>query len=212
MSRFRRDKSSTPGPDSHGPGGSAADLIEEAFSEMEAPALVDRRSDLAVSVGVVAIGIVLIFGSLDIRKGTVTQDPIGVTGVPRAVGALLIVAGILLIFRRLRAWGKASQLVSADGGTPDEAGYPVNPLRPVLFVAAALAWALLLPVAGYLIATTLLCAAVLASSRVTSIGKLVLVPLALALTTWFIFDRAVGISLPGGPIGPFLEDLIPRLG
>jgi putative tricarboxylic transport membrane protein len=179
---------------------------------MEAPALVNRRSDLAVSVGVVGIGIIVILGSLNIRKGTVTQDPIGVSGVPRAVGVLLIVAGLLLIFRRIRDWAKTGRFVSSDGGTPDEEGYPVSPLRPVLFVTAALAWAALLPVAGYIIATTLLCAAVLASSRVKSVAKLVLVPLALVMTTWFIFDRAVGISLPGGPIGPFLDDLIPRLG
>jgi putative tricarboxylic transport membrane protein len=188
------------------------DPIAELRASVDESGLVDRRADLAVSMSVVVLGLGLIVGSLSIRRGAVAQDHIGVTGLPRAIGAFLIVAGCVLVVRRLRGWSAATtNLVSSEGGKADESGYPATGWRPVWFMVAALGWALLLVPLGFLISTALLGLAVLWVSDIRAPLKLLLIPPALTLSIWLLFDRIVGVILPGGPIGSFIDQLIPRL-
>jgi len=209
MDERPRDK--PPPAEDLSPGSSPYGVDVEIVVDTEG--LVDRRADLAVALGVVLIGLVLIGGSFAIRHGTVTQDPIGVAGIPRAVGGILIVCGSILVIRRLREARSAyGNLVSSDGGSPDEKGHPISSVRPWLFVIASVAWVIALPRLGYIVATTALCAALLVSSQVQSKVKTIVIPLALAVISWYVFDRAIGINLPSGLLERWLDDVVPRLG
>ena len=166
---------------------------------------------MAVSAGLTAIGAGLIVFSFEIRRGSV-PDPIGSGGLPRLVGAFLVACGLVLIVRRLLAWGGSSDhVVDSEGGTADEAGFPASATRSFYLLAAGWVWALLLPRIGYLGATALFGVAALAAQRIRA-AKLVVIPLVFAAVTWLLFTRIFGIRFPAGPIEQLLMDYIPRVG
>lgn len=173
--------------------------------------VVDRRIDVAVAAGVGAVGAAAIVFSGDIREGTL-PDPLGAAGLPRMLGAFLLVVGVLLIGRRLVGWRRSSShLVYADGGSGDEPGYPSSAVRAFGMWLAGLGWALLLPRIGYLVSTWLLILTGVVAMKVRSPWKLVAVPLLFTLATWLLFSRVFGLRFPAGPVDLFFEGLVPRL-
>lgn len=172
---------------------------------------VDKRLDLAVSFGVVGIGLFLLIGSLQIRTGLVTAEVVGAAGLPRLLGGFMVVAGGILIARRLKTWKQAPHLVPSEGGDADEPGYPTTFVRPLLYLLAGFLWTVLMPTLGYLLATPLAGVVLLLLAKVREWPKLVFVPLGFVIVTWLLFDRLIGIPLPPGDfIGRWFDQVVPR--
>lgn len=178
---------------------------------VERIAMVDRRIDIALAAALAALGVALIVLSGDIRAGSI-PDPIGAGGMPRALGAFMVVAGVVLIARRLVSWRRnPGHLVPADGGTGDEPDYPSSAVRAFGMLAAAWGWAMLIPLVGYLTSSFLLAVVGIASMKVRSPWKLIVVPALFAAITWLLFNRLFGIPFPAGPIEQLGEEYIPSL-
>jgi putative tricarboxylic transport membrane protein len=170
---------------------------------------VDRRIDMAVAAGGVAIGIVLIVSALNIRHGFVS-DPIGTGGLAEIIGVLLIAGGLFLIGRRLLAWNRSGHQVPTEGAG-DEFGLPASAFRSFLMWLAGIGWALLLPRIGFIVTCFLLAMTGLVAMGVRSKLKLAIVPVVFAVVLFVLFNRVFGVQYPAGPIDLFFEDLIPRV-
>ncbi|MFC4115866.1 tripartite tricarboxylate transporter TctB family protein [Nonomuraea zeae] len=146
-----------------------------------------------VSLGFLLAALVVLAQAVAIPQGNGYQA-VGPRAFPLLVGgglAVVAVIGVVQAFRPGAAGARESE--------PDEAGSTHWP--SVLWLVGALAgYALLLVPAGYWQTTTVFFVAVarvLGSRRPV---RDVLVGLVLALATYFLFDRLLGISLPPGLI------------
>lgn len=190
-------------------------VSEAADEELPAPiGMVDARVDLVIAAGTAVLGALLIAASTGIRQGSI-PDPIGAGGFARLLGAFLAVLGILLCARRAVALvrsPRAERQVYADGGPADEPGFPASTLRPFVILGLGLAWALMLPLLGYVVPTALVTAAALVAMRLRSIPSLVAISVLFSLLTWILFARVAGLRFPAGPVDLFLEGIVPRFG
>jgi putative tricarboxylic transport membrane protein len=152
----------------------------------------DRHTVLASAAfgGLMVLGGVLVI--VDAVRLPTTSAVIGPAAVPLPVGMLLgaVGAGLLVDARR--------KLGTAPSGAPwqSRAG-----LRVLGLVATLIAFALLLPVLGYVVSATglFVVAALLLDAprdwRVLAYGW------ALAALVFLVFDRLIGLTLPTGPWG-----------
>lgn len=181
-------------------------LLEEAK-----PATVDRRADLALAFGVLALGLTVVYLSRGIKHG-VLQDPIGPAGFASFLGGLIAVLGLILVVRRLITWRKAVDgRVYADGGEGDEQGLPASGIRPFILLAVGFGWDFMLPRIGFITATWLACLIAMLAMRTRSWVKLVVIPICFSLFTWVLFTRLSGLRFPAGPVDLFFATLIPRM-
>lgn len=121
-----------------------------------------------------------------------TSAVIGPAAVPLPVGVLLAVVGAALLVR------SRAQLAVA---TPGEERPPHGALRVMALVATLAAFALLLPVLGYVV-----CSAALFTATAMLLGAprrpaTAAVGWALAAVVFLVFDRLIGLTLPAGPWG-----------
>ncbi|MDX3109724.1 tripartite tricarboxylate transporter TctB family protein [Nonomuraea angiospora] len=138
-----------------------------------------RAFPLLVGVGLAVVSIVGVVQAF--RPGT--REPDATPPAPAAAGTVDVGGGV-------------GVGLSADGG--GEASEKPHWPSVLLLIGSLAAYALLLVPAGYWQATTAFFVAV---ARVLGSRRLVrdvLVGLALALATYFLFDRLLGISLPPG--------------
>lgn len=141
-----------------------------------------------VAVGFLAAAVIVLVSAFRIPEGGGYQA-VGPQAFPLLVGGGL---GVVAVIGVVQAW-RTGPTLEAD--TPSE---PIH-WRPVLVLVAALAGyaALLVPV-GYWQATTVffvVCARVLGSRRLVRDAVIAVV---LALATYVLFDRVLGITLPPG--------------
>lgn len=184
--------------------------LESTEAAEEELGFVDRRIDLVLCLVTLGLGVFLVYASWSIRRGSI-PDPIGSGGWARVIGIALIAIAGTLVFRRLVAWrGATSHLVPSDGGKDGEAGYPSSNVRPYMLIATGVVWILLLPRVGFLVSTAVFTAAAIATMRVRSLNKLILVPILFSLITWLLFGQVFGIHFPAGPIEKALQEVIPR--
>jgi putative tricarboxylic transport membrane protein len=151
-----------------------------------------------VAVGFLVAALVVLAEALTLPEGGGYQA-VGPRAFPLLVGtglAVVAVIGLVQAFPRRRPVNSAD---ASDGGAerPEEA----IQWRPVLALVAALAgYAALIGPVGYWQSTTLfftVCARVLGSRRLL---RDFVVALMLALATYVLFDRVLGITLPPGLI------------
>ncbi|WP_028923275.1 tripartite tricarboxylate transporter TctB family protein [Pseudonocardia acaciae] len=133
-------------------------------------------------------GVVVIIDAARLRDSSAAVGP---GAVPTVVGVLLGVVGAGLVVQ-------ARSALRRLGAAPTAAG---RWLRVAALVATLLAFAVLLPVLGYVVCSTgLFVAAALllgAPRRWTVLGY----GWALAAIVFLVFDRVIGLSLPTGPWG-----------
>jgi putative tricarboxylic transport membrane protein len=143
-----------------------------------------------VSLGFLLAALVVLAQAFAIPEGNGYQA-VGPRAFPLLVGGGLAVVAVIGVVQAFRAGTR-----QAEPGEAESTHWP-----SVLWLVGALAgYALLLVPAGYWQATTVFFVAV---ARVLGSRKPVrdvLVGLALALATYFLFDRLLGISLPPGLI------------
>jgi putative tricarboxylic transport membrane protein len=147
-----------------------------------------KSGDIVVGLFFLAIGIVFMIGAFKLQVGVPTEPRPGF--FPFIDGIVLIVLSLLFL---IQAWGgKAgeSQAFGKMGG-------------PVLVVLTLILYVATLETLGYIITTTILSAIVLKVME-TKPRILVLVSLILAVVSYLIFDRLLGVTLPRGLLAAFL--------
>ncbi|MFI6734389.1 tripartite tricarboxylate transporter TctB family protein [Nonomuraea sp. NPDC050451] len=153
-----------------------------------------------VSLGFLAAAVVVLAQAFAIPQGEGYQA-VGPRAFPLLVGVGLAVVSVIGVVQAFRPGTREPDATPPAAATTDVGGEASGePHWPsvLLLIGSLAAYALLLVPAGYWQATTAFFVAV---ARVLGSRRLVrdvLVGLALALATYFLFDRLLGISLPPG--------------
>ena len=125
-------------------------------------------------------------------------DPVGATGLPLAIGWAMAGLGLILCLRSvlLRAGNEtAGESVAAPEGPSD--AMPAH-LAALGLLAILAAYVVVLPYAGYVVATAVLIGAVARFSGAPFGRDLLLVAIAGGVVLWLLFDPILDISLPIG--------------
>ena len=170
-------------------------MAHPATPVTEDAAAPDRRaaiSTLVLGLLMVAGGVLVVLDALSLPD---TSAVVGPAAVPLPVGVLLAAIGAVLAVRALP--GARSRTDAADDRQAARPGWT----KVAVLAAAVVAFAVLLPLLGYVVCATALftAAALLLGAprdwRVPAYGW------ALAAIVFLVFDRLIGLTLPGGPWG-----------
>ena len=161
----------------------------------------DRRVDLAIAFIVVAVGVFVLVEAQSIRPFGPVVDPLGPASFPRILGSALIIGGGIVAATRLRRWGAtdAGNLVTSDG-EPDEAGVPASAQRAFVVMALTFAYALTLPLVGYVIGTPVFVAAGLWVMKFRTWYWVALIAIVYTVVTYLVFSQIANARLPVGPL------------
>ena len=146
-----------------------------------------KSGDIVVGLFFLAIGIVFMIGAIKLQVGVPTEPHPGF--FPFIDGIILIVLSVLFLFQ---AWGGKAGESPAFGKMGG----------PVLVVLTLILYVATLETLGYIITTTVLSAVVLKVME-TKRRVLLLVSLILAVVSYLVFDRLLGVSLPRGLLAVF---------
>ncbi len=148
-----------------------------------------NTGDLTAGLFLAFIGIGATIEGLRLHLGTMTGPLPGF--FPFLSGLTLTsLSSILLV----RAFCRASQPVRSLK----------NPLRPAILVAGLVVYISIFALAGYIISTLVLAAVILRIMDTRPWWVIILASLILAVGSYFLFDRLLDVSLPGG----FLKGLV----
>jgi putative tricarboxylic transport membrane protein len=152
----------------------------------------DRHTVLASAVlgAVMLVAAVLVI--VDAVRLPETSEAVGPAAVPLPVGVLLGVLGAALMVQARAQFGSASR---------DTTWQPGALLRVLGMVAALVAFAVLLPVLGYVVSAAALFVAAAMLLGAPRFWLTVAYGWALAAIVFLVFDRLIGLSLPTGPWG-----------
>ncbi|HET7666732.1 MAG TPA: tripartite tricarboxylate transporter TctB family protein [Mycobacterium sp.] len=152
----------------------------------------DRRTVLASG----AFGAVMVLGAVlvivDALRLPQTSEAVGPAAVPLPVGVLLGGVGAALMVQARAQLGAASR---------ETTWQPRAGLRLLGMVVALVAFAVLLPVLGYVVSSAALFIAAAMLLGAPVFWRTVAYGWALAAILFLVFDRLVGLSLPTGPWG-----------
>lgn len=147
-----------------------------------------KTGDIVVGLCFLAIGIAFMAGSVRLKIGVPTEPQPGF--FPFFDGIILIVLSALFLLQVWRGRAGDSPAFGKVGGPA------IVVLTLILYVAA-------LETLGYIITTAILSAVVLRVME-TKPMVLVLVSLILAVVSYLLFDRLLGVTLPPGLLAAFL--------
>jgi putative tricarboxylic transport membrane protein len=147
-----------------------------------------KSGDIAVGLFFLAIGIVFMIGAVMLQVGVPTEPRPGF--FPFIDGIILIGLSVLFL---IQAWSGKTGDSPAFGKTGG----------PVLVVLTLILYVVTLETLGYIITTAILSAVVLKVME-TKPRILVLVSLILAVVSYLLFDRLLGVTLPRGLLTAFL--------
>lgn len=151
------------------------------------------RAELGVALLLLVLGGVVLNDAHGIRTTAGQIGPVGPKAVPVVVGVLLVVLAVLLARDVLRG-GRGE----AEGGEDVDLSHPSDWRTVGMLLAAFLANALLLERIGWPLSGALLffgCTFALGSRAYV---RDIAVALAISLTSYLLFARGLGISLPPG--------------
>ena len=148
-------------------------------------------------LGIVALGVSAgyLYEATQIPE-SLLEDAVGARGVPVALGWAMVALGLILCVRGLVSRTPESVAPSAAIGETRVARRPHVLAAGLL--AILIAYAGLLPYAGYVIATALLIGAVSRFAGTPFTRTLPLVAIVGGFVLWFLFDPLLGTSLPFG--------------
>ncbi|GAA2608359.1 tripartite tricarboxylate transporter TctB family protein [Actinomadura fulvescens] len=153
------------------------------------------RAELGLCAGLLILGALVITDALRIPDDFAQRGPVGPEAVPLLVGGALAVVAVLLAVDVLRG-GKGQ----AEGGEDVDLDAPAD-WRTVLMLAAAfLANVALIEPLGFPISMSIMFWGSVYALGSRSFGRDPLIAAGLSLVTWFVFDRLLGVPLPGGPL------------
>jgi putative tricarboxylic transport membrane protein len=147
-----------------------------------------KPGDIVVGFCFLAIGIAFAVSSVKLKIGVPTEPQPGF--FPFIDGIILIVLSALFLVRAWRGRAGDSDAFGKVGG-------------PAIVVLTLILYVATLETLGYVITTAILSAVVLRVME-TKPGVLVLVSLILAVVSYLLFDRLLGVTLPPGLLAAFL--------
>ena len=165
----------------------------------------DRRTDVAVAFCVLLLGVFVLVAAQDVRPASIA-DPIGSRGAPHLVGAVLVLGGLALILRRALRWRREEESVPAEGMEDDRGVPPGSAVRALSIWAAAVVYVLVLPAAGYLIATPIFLGVMLWLLAIRS-WMLLAVPLGFTIPVFLVFTLFLNVRLPTGILDGVLRQM-----
>ena len=148
-------------------------------------------TDLAVALGITLAGAALLLGSLKIPFGI--NAVVGPRVFPLIVSLGTVVFGALLTVSALR--GERAEPAAEEDTDPDA---PVNLLAPLIILVGFLLGALALPSLGFVIGTAIMYFSVAYAFGERRLPLILGVSLAVALITYVLFTRGLGLTLPPG--------------
>ncbi|OZM81425.1 tripartite tricarboxylate transporter TctB family protein [Pseudonocardia sp. MH-G8] len=165
--------------------------VQEPVQEPVPPA-VDRHTVLATAAFGALLLLAAVLVIVDAARLPETSAVVGPAAVPLPVGVALGVVGAGLLVDSRRKLGRA------EAG---QAWQPRAALRVLGLVAALVAFALLLPVLGYVVTATALFVAAALLLDAPRDWRVLAWGWALAAVVFLVFDRLIGLTLPTGPWG-----------
>lgn len=170
------------------------------------PITMDKRVDLALALGVVALGASAVWIATGFRIGNY-PDPLTARGLPYILGGFMVAGGLVMAGRRLAGWRQLPGNLVVSEGSEDEPGHPARSWRAAAVMACSFFWAALLHPAGYLIVTPLALFGMMLAMDVRSVRRLITFPLGFTLLTWLTFAQGLNVALPLGPLAPLARKL-----
>lgn len=146
-----------------------------------------RRADFFIGVGLLGLALVYYQQSFGIVRGF-ASDRLGPAFFPRMLALVLAALALMLIVR-------------AAAGRSDPSRPPA--IRSGIFaavVALLVLYAILMPVAGFLLATPILLAAVIRLLGLRAWTTAVGTALGVTAVLYVVFGRALHVLLPHGPV------------
>ncbi|MFJ6693005.1 tripartite tricarboxylate transporter TctB family protein [Streptomyces sp. NPDC091294] len=153
------------------------------------------HSELGVCALLLALGVLVLTDALTMDVDITQRGPVGPMTVPVVVGIGLLVIAALLAVDVLRG-GRGE----AEGGEDVDLSEPADWRTVLLLSGIFLGAAALIEPAGFPVAGALLfwgAAFALGSRRV---DRDPLIAAVLSLITYVVFDKLLGVPLPGGPL------------
>ena len=175
------------------------------LEEGAVPVTMNKYIDLAGSLLIVALGVFVLVVALRYPPAKVVFDAVGPMGFPKAIGAFLVVGGLVqsvrtaLYIRRFGRW-------APEEGVPDEPEHPSSKWRALLFIVGCFVFLLLMQSLGFLISMPLAIVAGLWSMDYANWLRRVVVALGFTLFAFGMFELVLGVPLPAGPIEYLLID------
>jgi putative tricarboxylic transport membrane protein len=154
-----------------------------------------EHSELGVCALLLALGVLVLTDALTMDVDITQRGPVGPKTVPIVVGVGLLVIAALLAVDVLRG-GRGE----AEGGEDVDLSEPADWRTVLLLSGIFLGAAALIEPAGFPVAGALLfwgAAFALGSRRV---DRDPLIAAVLSLITYVVFDKLLGVPLPGGPL------------
>jgi putative tricarboxylic transport membrane protein len=156
----------------------------------------ERETDRGTVLASAAFGALMLIAAVVVIVDAVrlpdTSGFVGPAAVPLPVGVLLGIVGIALLIQSRAQLGTASR-------TPK--WQPRAGLRLLGMVVALVAFAVLLPLLGYVVSSAALFVAAAMLLGAPRFWRTVAYGWALAAIVFLVFDRLIGLSLPTGPWG-----------
>jgi putative tricarboxylic transport membrane protein len=175
------------------------------LEEGSVPVTMNRYVDLVGSLLIAGVGVFVLAVALRYAPPKVVFDPIGPMGFPKTIGAFLLAGGLIQSVRTalyIRRYGKWSP----EEGVADEPGHPISRWRGLFFVGGSFGYVLILNPLGFLIATPLAIVAGLWAMGYANWVRRVVVGVVFVVVAFLVFELALGVPLPAGPIEVLLID------
>ncbi|WP_309570651.1 tripartite tricarboxylate transporter TctB family protein [Deinococcus sp.] len=147
--------------------------------------------DLLVALGVVIIGAMLLIGTTQIQFGI--NAVVGPRVFPLIVGIGTLLLGLILTALTLR--GDRAEPSAEEDADPDA---PADLSSPGIILGGFLLGSVLLAPLGFVVGTALMYFSVAFAFGERRSGLMAFVSLIVALVTYVVFTRGLGLSLPAG--------------
>ncbi len=147
-----------------------------------------KTGDIIASLFCILIGVAVMAGATRLRLGTPSEPQPGF--FPFVSGAVLVVLCAVLLLQALSGRGQGAEAFG-------------ELWRPGMLMTGLLIYSVVLDDLGYILATMILSAVVLRVLDTKAWLKLAGISLVLSIGTYFLFDRLLNVSLPGGILSGF---------
>lgn len=166
----------------------------------------DRRLDIALAVGFMVLGLVVLWQAGGIRMG-VMRDPVGPRAAFYFCGAIMLGGGGLVVLRHWRALRRGAGRLTDPEGSTDTEGFPASLTRAASLAGLCFAYAALFNPLGYLLATPPFIVAALAVLDQRRWGVNVLIAVLFTGIAYVVFGHVLGVRMPHGPLTQLFRDL-----
>ncbi len=175
------------------------------LEEGSVPVTMNKYIDLVGSLLIVALGVFVLAVAFSYPPPKVVFDAIGPMGLPKAIGAFLVVGGLVQSVRTalyIRRYGK----LAPEEGVQDEPEHPSSRWRALIFIAGCFVFLALMQPLGFLIAMPLAIVSGLWSMDYANWMRRAVVAIGFTLFAFAMFVLVLGVPLPDGPIENMLID------